>query len=391
MRLHTTAKIVGCMAVVLFVSASAYAVEGTARASRFGFDKRDATRCLQAALDSGAKTVIIDDTGSEWLSGQLKINKDNLTVLLDEGVKVRALPGAFPNKPNAFFVVANRKNVSFIGKRGSLVTMNKEEYREIDSRFQGGHRHAFRCMHSDGITFKGMTITSSGGDGIYVGHGSRNFVIEDTSCLDHARQGISVISCENLLIRNCHFDHTGGTPPQAGIDFEPNNNREELINCVVEDSTFNNNAGSGITLYLPNLDGESPPISITVRNCKVIGNGNGAMVIAKRKEGNHVRGFITFENCRIAKSKNVTMRVTDPGKDLAFTMIGSTLDNTGNNFGRAHHHVRQRPIARYRKRDNQERQCHRRCRTCAHPLQAALRMRCDRQYQHRHLAQRRAL
>jgi len=320
------------MVAVLFVSASAYAAEDTVKASRFGFDRKDATECLQAALDSGAKTVIIDNTGSEWLSRQLKINRDNLTVIFDEGVKVRALPGAFPNKPDAFFVVVRRKGVSFIGKKGSLVTMNKEEYRKIDSRFQGGHRHAFRCMDCDGITFRGMTIASSGGDGIYVGHGNRNFVIEDTVSTDHARQGISVISCDNLLIRNCRFDNTEGTPPQAGIDFEPNYNSEELIKCVVEHSTFNNNAGAGINLYLRNLDGRSRPISIVVRNCEVTGNRNGAMVSATREEGNHVRGCIRFENCRIAKTKNVTMRVTDPGKDLAFTMTECVLDNRASQF-----------------------------------------------------------
>ncbi|NQT89175.1 right-handed parallel beta-helix repeat-containing protein [bacterium] len=331
-RIQGTARTAACMAAALFASACAHAVEDTVRASRFGFDGRDATRCLQAALDSGAKTVVIDDAGAEWLCRQLTINRDNLTVLFDEGVTVRALPGAFPNRTDAFFRLTKRKNVSFIGKRGSLVTMNKEEYRKIDSRFQGGHRHAFRCMDSDGVTFKNMTITSSGGDGIYVGHGSRNVVIEDTSCLDHARQGISVISCENLLIRNCHFDNTNGTPPQAGIDFEPNHNTEALINCVVENSTFNNNAGSGIAIYPVHLDGQSPPISITIRNCQLIGNGNGAMVTPRRKAESPTRGSIMFENCRIAGTENVTLRVTDPGKGLAFSMTGCTLDNTANNF-----------------------------------------------------------
>ncbi len=315
--------------LVVFSAVSGQAVGVTVLASQFGYDRQDATKCLQAAFDSDAETVVIDQVGSEWLAGRLRINRDNLTIVFAEGVTLRALPGAFPNRTDSFIAAAGRQNIAFIGQKSSLVTMNKEEYRQIDARFQGGHRHAFGLSNNDGVTFLGMTITSSGGDGIYVGHGNRNVLIEDTSCLNHARQGISVISCENLLIRNCHFDNTNGTAPEAGIDFEPNSSNECLINCVIENSTFNGNAGSGITAYLPNLDGGSSPVSITVRNSEFIGNNSGAMVSNKRQAGSLLKGAIAFENCRIARSKTITMRVSDVGEGFSFAMTDCTLDNTG--------------------------------------------------------------
>ncbi|NLF61745.1 MAG: right-handed parallel beta-helix repeat-containing protein [Lentisphaerae bacterium] len=319
------------LAAILVVcsAVSSYAAGATVKASQFGYDRQNATKCLQAAFDSDAETVIIDQVGAEWLAGGLYIKRDNLTIVFAEGVTLRALPGAFPKRPDAFIAVTGRKNITFIGQKDSQVTMNKEEYRQIDARFQGGHRHAFRLMNNDGVTFRGMTITSSGGDGIYVGHGCRNVLIEDTSCLNHARQGISVISCENLLIRNCHFDNTSGTPPEAGIDFEPNLNNECLIHCVLENSTFNGNAGSGFTAYLPNLDGSSRPVSITVRNCEFNGNNSGAMVSNKRQAGNLLLGTIAFENCRIAGSKTINMRVADVGEGFSFAMTDCTIDNTG--------------------------------------------------------------
>lgn len=318
--------------ISLFAGISAFAAVDTVKASRFGYEKTDATKCLQAAFDSDAATVIIDNVGSEWLSGSLRINRDNLTIVFDEGVTLRALPGAFPKKSASFIHAKGRKNIRFIGREGSLMTMNKEEYRQIDARFQGGHRHAFCCMNNDGVTFSGMTITSSGGDGIYVGHGSKNFLIENTSCLDNARQGISVISCENLLIRNCHFDNTNGTPPQAGIDFEPNRNDECLVNCVVENSTFNHNAGSGITAYLPNLNGSSKPVSITIRNCESFDNENGVRVALSRSSGNLLKGSIVCESCRIGKSRKANVGIDDVGVDFPFIMKDCTIDNTGSPY-----------------------------------------------------------
>jgi len=171
------------LAAILVVcsAVSSYAAGATVKASQFGYDRQNATKCLQAAFDSDAETVIIDQVGAEWLAGRLYIKRDNLTIVFAEGVTLRALPGAFPKRPDAFIAVTGRKNITFIGQKDSQVTMNKEEYRQIDARFQGGHRHAFRLMNNDGVTFRGMTITSSGGDGIYVGHGCRNVLIEDTS------------------------------------------------------------------------------------------------------------------------------------------------------------------------------------------------------------------
>ena len=37
------------------------------KASSFGFDPADATRALQAAIDSGAAKVIVDNPGKPWI------------------------------------------------------------------------------------------------------------------------------------------------------------------------------------------------------------------------------------------------------------------------------------------------------------------------------------
>ena len=54
--------------------------------------------------------------------------------------------------------------------------------------------------------------------GVYLGAGkngapNRHVRIREVTCTDHHRQGISVITAENLLIENTILKNTAGTPP----------------------------------------------------------------------------------------------------------------------------------------------------------------------------------
>ena len=77
---------------------------------------------------------------------------------------------------------------------------------------------------------RGLRVTETGGDGIQIGsctkgvcagagrNSSFNVLVEDC-VLDHNyRQGMSVESATNLVVRNTTFSYTGvpfGTPPMA--------------------------------------------------------------------------------------------------------------------------------------------------------------------------------
>src|SRR6185295_16566214 len=64
---------------------------------------------------------------------------------------------------------------------------------------------------------------------------------------------------------NSTLRNTGGTAPEAGIDFEPNEKDEYLTQCVVRKCTFTNNAGYGLLFALHNIGRN--PVSIQVENC----------------------------------------------------------------------------------------------------------------------------
>jgi len=133
-------------------------------------------------------------------------------------------------------------------------------------------RHVLSIRSSKNIEVHGLTLALSGGDGIYLGVSKRgvpdeNIVIKDVICDRNYRQGISVIAARNLLIENTVMKATAGTPPSAGIDFEPNQTTEELVNCVMRNCVSEGNDGSGYTFYLPNLKADSAPLSVRLENC----------------------------------------------------------------------------------------------------------------------------
>ena len=93
----STRGIMNKMAIVAAsVAAAALASAGaeeTVKASSFGWNPTNATKCLQAALDSGAKKVIVDRQESEWLVDMM-FPRSNTEIVFEDGVVVRAVPGS---------------------------------------------------------------------------------------------------------------------------------------------------------------------------------------------------------------------------------------------------------------------------------------------------------
>lgn len=97
------------------------------------------------------------------------------------------------------------------------------------------------------VSIYGLTIKDCWGDCIYVGTESTDVNIYNCK-LDHGRrQGISITSANDVLIRNCLISNVEGTNPQYAIDVEPNKN-ETVDNVVIENVTIYNCCG-GILLY----------------------------------------------------------------------------------------------------------------------------------------------
>jgi hypothetical protein len=134
--------------------------------------------------------------------------------------------------------------------------MNKTDYENPPYAFSEG-RSTLMVRSAHNLTVQNLTLRDSGGDGITLGVDSNNdantnITIEDVTCDNNYRQGISIISINHLRIDNSTFSNTNGTLPSAGIDIEPNANMPApvLDNIVVQNSTFKNNDGPQIAVHL---------------------------------------------------------------------------------------------------------------------------------------------
>lgn len=279
----------------------------TVRADKWGFNAEDATDILQKAIDSGASTVIVPAMTASWKTRPLTL-KSNQEIIVEKGAVIEALPDAYKNITDSMLNGLGVKNVILRGP-GTLM-MHKADYQD-KARYQPSEwRHAVNLRACENIKIIGLTIRSSGGDGIYIGSRPKgsslpeycsNVLVDSCVIEDNHRQGISVISAENLTVRNCILNNTSGTNPMAGIDFEPNFPGERLVNCLVEKCTIENNKHYGI-LVVAKLSTESRPISLTFKDCKIKGGGMGICVLASYKIKNPVSGMIKFVDCTVENS-----------------------------------------------------------------------------------------
>lgn len=277
-----------------------------AYASWWGFDPEDATEALQAAIDSGAPKVVVENMGRPWIVSRTINLRSNQEIVFEKGVIVEAKKGAFLGKGDCLFLAALQRNITIIGY-GAVLRMRKLDYTQPPYE-KAEWRHALSIRSCENVRVFGLTLASSGGDGIYLGVAKRgvpnsNIHIKDVVCVDNYRQGISVISAENVLMENVVMRDTSGTPPMAGIDFEPNDPTEVLSNIVMRNCVVQNNSGDGFAFYLHNLNSASRPISIRSEGCRSIGNRRSVSISVGNSKEKTVSGVIEFVDCKFEGSE----------------------------------------------------------------------------------------
>lgn len=307
-----------------------------ARASWWGFDPADSTAALQAAIRSRVPRLIVDNAGAPWITDKL-VCVGEQEIVFEKGVEVLAKKGAFMGKGDALFSLSCVTNVTLRGP-GATLRMRRADY-DAPPYAKAEWRHVLNIKSSANIRVLGLTLAESGGDGLYLGCvrpelPCRDIEIRDVVCDRNYRQGISVISAENLLIENTVMRDTAGTPPAAGIDFEPNAAGERLKNCVMRNCVTENNQGSGYDFYLPNLTRASEPVSIRLENCRTIQDKAGVKITTGNSDEAAVRGAMTFTGCRIEGAQRSGLTVSRKpafGLALAFERCALAACAAGTN------------------------------------------------------------
>ncbi|MGI5818629.1 MAG: right-handed parallel beta-helix repeat-containing protein [Armatimonadota bacterium] len=272
-----------------------------AQASWWGFDEEDATESLQAAVNSGVPRLIVENMGSPWIVSPIFL-VSNQEIIFAEGCEILAKRGEYVEPKDAMINILSVENVTLSGY-GATMRMWRDDYDDPDQYVKAEWRHVINMRGSSDINIFGLLLTESGGDGIYLGAGpesttNTNVHIKDVVCDRNYRQGISVITAENLLIEDTVMSNTGGTAPQAGIDFEPNSAREKLVNVVMRNCLTENNMGGGYVFYIPNLHASSDDVSIRIENCRSVNDRGASMHITTgNTEERAVGGLLEFVDC----------------------------------------------------------------------------------------------
>lgn len=294
----------------------------------------DDTATLQSLLDSTATTVVIDNIGRDWITRPLFLNRSNVTVILEPGVIVRALAGGYPGSNDCMLTIQNKSNVHLRGYGATLV-MNKPEYTT------GEHRMVLQIRSCSTIWIEGLTLKSSGGDGIYLGvssasgsvNYSSNVVIRDVLCDDNKRNGLSVISVNGLLVEGSAFINTTGTPPQNGIDLEPNSPTEKLVGVTFRDCYVAGNAAAGTQIYGGAFGGT---IGVVFERSYLGGDRSGspACVVVWPPSTSPLTGTIEIRDSLIENTGGTGMLVTSriPGDSTHLKLTRAVVWSVGNAF-----------------------------------------------------------
>jgi hypothetical protein len=258
----------------------------------------DDTSVFQTALNSTSSShqVLEIPAGSYNIS---PINfPTNSNVYVDAGVTVSANSG-FGSSARMLNVSAS--NVTITGAGASTSVFQMPKARAASQNDGSEFRHCLAIQNASNVTVTGISCNKSGGDGVYV---SAATTVTIGNCIfdSNFRDGGSIIGKLNHIhITGNHFTNTNGTAPQAGVDVEPNNPGDFLLDVNFTDNTMSNNAGDGFAVSLWTLDNTSQPVGVTATRNHSDHNGRYGYM-ANNNNSRNAPGAITFNDCTTDQS-----------------------------------------------------------------------------------------
>jgi len=199
----------------------------------------------------------------------------------------------------------------------------------------GEHGMGIAIRSSKNIKILNANIKNCWGDGIYIGRlnqfdkegmfvPSENINIEGAHLERNRRNALSLTSGKNIIIRNLIAINTNGTAPMAGIDIEPNANKDYLEGVILENILTENNR-YGIQLCLKKMVGvRNANVDVIINNH--IDNGskvafridkfdragkqlNGRVKVVNAKWKNNQKAHLSFAGVQDKSSKVVFSNV----------------------------------------------------------------------------------
>lgn len=253
--------------------------------------------------------AINENNNVEFPNFPIKIN--------DKGLNLKSDSNLFFNKNSSLVLapsskdkysilnIENKKNISIynpilIGDRDKHIGKTGEWGMGINIK------------NAKSIKIYNVDIRDTWGDGIYITSysskdPSNNILIQHGSIDNARRNGISIISGQNITIDRLQISNTNGHNPASGIDVEPNENTPKIIhNLIIKNLWTFNNDHDGIVLNLKNLieNNSHTRTSITIENHEDRYSRLGLLITHKKAIGQSLFGKIILKDLKYMDSKN---------------------------------------------------------------------------------------
>lgn len=198
-------------------------------------------------------------------------------LLLRSGVTYDFRSAALVVEPNAqthYFGVLAQGVSDFKLMLGTL-----QGDRKAHSGEDGEWGHALGILGCSDFTVQGGTISDAWGDGIYLGADgatqNTNGTLSYLTVYGNRRNNISVISLVGGELDSLTLLFASGSPPQAGLDIEPNAGARAR-DIVISDVYALGNVGDQIVVSRASIgsDDEAVPQGITFQRCLAQGMGS---------------------------------------------------------------------------------------------------------------------
>ncbi len=204
------------------------------------------------SLDKNTYVVvnIVDDDNNNnaaiQMASNVKLDLNNSVIQLYTNYDPKYSVIYFHNVTNATI-----KNGKIVGDRathrcnssGKLIDSYSVDGNMCGSSHGGTHEWGFgiKIQASSNITVKDLSITYMTGDGVYVRiHGkhtgsypTKNIKILNNRISKCRRQGISIVSGEDITIQGNEIHDIQGAAPQLGIDLEPSQDFDIIKNVTI--------------------------------------------------------------------------------------------------------------------------------------------------------------
>jgi len=130
---------------------------------------------------------------------------------------------------------------------GGTLKGDRQKHKCTDGEWGMGIHVGSGCTK---ITLQGVQSREMWGDGFYIGGKvvPREVTIRDCIADFNRRQGLSIVTGDQITIVGNLFSNTRGTRPENGIDIEPDRDGPGVGNVLIESNRFINNGQVGVEI-----------------------------------------------------------------------------------------------------------------------------------------------